>query len=341
MSRQDVSGSLDCGEMIDLRSDTQTRPSQAMREAMANAEVGDEQEREDPTVLELERARRRAARPGGGGLPPDRDDGEPDRAARSSASAAPSSSSRRRRTSWSPSSAAPRCTPGCRRAGCPATSAGSRPSRCARRCTRTASFHTPRTSIVAIENTHNNAGGTVWPLDELHAVVATARELGLRLHLDGARLLNAAVASGVPRAELGGAVRHRHALPLEGARLPARRADRRLARADARGARARSTASAARCARRGSSPRPGSTRSTTTSSGSPRITRARAGSPRRWAAPGVPIELERVQSNFVQIDVAALGLGEWEAIDRLRERGRRALADDAPGRAPRGHASRL
>src|SRR4051812_25327961 len=41
--------------MIDLRSDTQTKPTPAMREAMANAEVGDEQEREDPTVLELER----------------------------------------------------------------------------------------------------------------------------------------------------------------------------------------------------------------------------------------------------------------------------------------------
>ena len=42
-------------DVVDLRSDTQTRPSQAMRQAMANAEVGDEQEREDPTVLELER----------------------------------------------------------------------------------------------------------------------------------------------------------------------------------------------------------------------------------------------------------------------------------------------
>src|ERR1700719_2336517 len=42
--------------MIDLRSDTQTKPSSAMREAMASAEVGDEQKREDPTVLALERA---------------------------------------------------------------------------------------------------------------------------------------------------------------------------------------------------------------------------------------------------------------------------------------------
>src|SRR6476646_6533869 len=54
-SRRVVSPALDCGEMIDLRSDTQTKPSRAMREAMAAAEVGDEQEREDPTVLELER----------------------------------------------------------------------------------------------------------------------------------------------------------------------------------------------------------------------------------------------------------------------------------------------
>src|SRR4051794_859051 len=65
------------------------------------------------------------------------------------------------------------------------------------------SFHTPRTSVVAVENTHNNAGGTVWPFDELRAVVETARELELRLHLDGARLLNAAIASGVPAREQG------------------------------------------------------------------------------------------------------------------------------------------
>jgi len=64
------------------------------------------------------------------------------------------------------------------------------------------SFHTPRTSVVALENTHNNAGGTVWPVEELQAVVSTARELGLKLHLDGARLLNAAVATGVPARDL-------------------------------------------------------------------------------------------------------------------------------------------
>ncbi len=49
-----MSVSLDSGQMIELRSDTQTKPSPGMREAMARAEVGDEQEREDPTVSALE-----------------------------------------------------------------------------------------------------------------------------------------------------------------------------------------------------------------------------------------------------------------------------------------------
>ena len=65
-------------------------------------------------------------------------------------------------------------------------------------------FHIPRASVVAVENTHASAGGALWPLDELRAVAETARELGLAVHLDGARLANASVASGVPAAELGG-----------------------------------------------------------------------------------------------------------------------------------------
>jgi threonine aldolase len=58
-------------------------------------------------------------------------------------------------------------------------------------------------SIVVLEQTHRSAGGRVWPLEELDATIATARELGLAVHLDGARLLNAAVAAGIPAAEYG------------------------------------------------------------------------------------------------------------------------------------------
>jgi threonine aldolase len=55
-------------------------------------------------------------------------------------------------------------------------------------------------TLVAAENTHNAAGGTTWPLDLITAVTAAAHELGIRAHLDGARLWNAAAASGIPEA---------------------------------------------------------------------------------------------------------------------------------------------
>jgi threonine aldolase len=60
----------------------------------------------------------------------------------------------------------------------------------------------PRTTLVVVENTHNRAGGRVFPLPELRAVSARARERGLGVHLDGARLWNAAAASGSSLADL-------------------------------------------------------------------------------------------------------------------------------------------
>jgi threonine aldolase len=59
-----------------------------------------------------------------------------------------------------------------------------------------------RVSVVSLEDTHNNAGGRIWPLEELEDVVSTARELGLAVHLDGARLLNASVALGLEAATI-------------------------------------------------------------------------------------------------------------------------------------------
>jgi threonine aldolase len=60
--------------------------------------------------------------------------------------------------------------------------------------------HYAPTRIVAVENTHNRAGGRVFPLDQMKDVVQTARQHGLALHLDGARLWNAVVATGIPAA---------------------------------------------------------------------------------------------------------------------------------------------
>jgi len=63
---------------------------------------------------------------------------------------------------------------------------------------RAPSPHQPRTSVVCVENTHNTAGGRILRLVQLQAVEQVARERGARVHLDGARLPNAAVASGLP-----------------------------------------------------------------------------------------------------------------------------------------------
>ena len=59
----------------------------------------------------------------------------------------------------------------------------------------------PRTKVIALENTHNLAGGTVYPIDDIRAVRKVADEHGLKVHMDGARIFNASVASGVPVSE--------------------------------------------------------------------------------------------------------------------------------------------
>jgi threonine aldolase len=57
-------------------------------------------------------------------------------------------------------------------------------------------YYYPRTSLVAVENTHNRAGGRIFPVQDITALARRARELGLKVHLDGARLWNAEVATG-------------------------------------------------------------------------------------------------------------------------------------------------
>jgi len=61
---------------------------------------------------------------------------------------------------------------------------------------RPENVHFPRPTLLCLENTHNTAGGKVFPLEDFAAVAAEARELGLKVHLDGARLFNAQAATG-------------------------------------------------------------------------------------------------------------------------------------------------
>ena len=66
---------------------------------------------------------------------------------------------------------------------------------------RPGSEHNPRTAVVAIENTHNGAGGRVFPIEEARAVAKVCRDAGVAMHIDGARIFNAQVATGVPARE--------------------------------------------------------------------------------------------------------------------------------------------
>ena len=93
----------------------------------------------------------------------------------------------------------------------------------------------PRSRLVSVEQTTNLAGGHVWPLAQLREVVDVAKANGLRLHMDGARLMNAVVASRHPDHRVDGGLRHRLDRLLEGPRRADGRGAGGLAGADRRG----------------------------------------------------------------------------------------------------------
>ncbi len=180
---------------VDLRSDTVTTPTDEMRRAMAAAEVGDDCYREDPTVnrlqnLAAERLGYEAAlfvpsgtmanqiavkvltRPGGEVVC----DADCHLIHHESGATAMLSQVQLR--------------------GLPGRS-GVLDPQLVRAAVRPPDVFQPDTVLVSIENTHNAAGGTLWPLPEVEAVVAVAREAGIPVFCDGARLFNACVASGV------------------------------------------------------------------------------------------------------------------------------------------------
>jgi threonine aldolase len=181
--------------LIDLYSDTATRPTAAMRRAIAEAEVGDEQKGEDPTVNRLqamvaellgkeaalflpsgtmcnEIAIKVHTKPGEA-IIADRqahlfgsEQGGP--AFLSGVLVKPLDG---QRGIFTPEQVAEAIAPG--------------------------NWYVPRTSLLCAEQTHNFGGGAIWPLDRLQVVCEIAHAHGLATHLDGARLINAVVASGI------------------------------------------------------------------------------------------------------------------------------------------------
>ncbi len=188
--------------VIDLRSDTLTQPTPAMRAAIANAAVGDEQKREDPTVNELERrgaeflgqeeavflptatmanqiALQILGRPGDALLV------------------------ERHAHIMLSELGGPAAHSGLLTIGLEGTNGRFSPDQVVAEIRDRTSVHVAPTRVVTVENTHNSAGGRVWPLEEIDAIVATSREHDLAVHLDGARLVNAAIACGVDSAHIG------------------------------------------------------------------------------------------------------------------------------------------
>jgi threonine aldolase len=312
-----VEGSV-CG-VIDLRSDTVTQPTEGMRAAIGAAVVGDEQKREDPTVTALQDrvaallgheaaifvptatmanqiALKLHGRPGDVLLAEETSHVLVYEYGGAAAHAGLITRGLRGH--------AGRITP-------------EQIHEAARPSTKVAD---QRAAIVSLEDTHNNAGGRVWPLEEIEAVAGAAREHGLAVHLDGARLLNAAIAQGVAPSEIGShfdtvtlclskglgcplgallagsrdlmerAWRHKHlfggAMRQAGivAAAGVYALDHHVERLAEDHSRARALAEG-------------------------------------LAAADVPVDVERVETNFVQIDVEPLGANVGDALARLRAYG--------------------
>ena len=185
--------------MHNFYSDTQTLPTRAMRETVLTAEVGDEQSDADPTTIALcERVAERLGKERAVFMPSG--------------------------TMCNEIAIRVHCKPGdeviCERVSHIITAEGGGPAvfsqvmmhpldgvdgtitpEQVRSAVRPKSRYTPCSRLVSVEQTVNLAGGIVWPVEQLDAVGRTAKDLGLATHMDGARLLNAAVASGVAAAD--------------------------------------------------------------------------------------------------------------------------------------------
>jgi len=183
---------------VDLSSDTQTRPTPGMRQAIARAEVGDEQKREDPTVNRLQSM-------------------VAELLGREAALFLPTGSMCNLIAHFI------HCRPGDEtiiessnhpvhfEGGGPAvhsraslylidTATGIFTPQQLDTAIRPTDAHFPQSRLVCVENTANHRGGRIWSLDAVRSVTECARRHGLATHLDGARLLNAVVATGTPAA---------------------------------------------------------------------------------------------------------------------------------------------
>ena len=301
--------------VIDLRSDTATRPTEGMRRAIAEAAVGDEQKREDPSVSALqERTAALLGQEAAIFVPTATMANQIALKLHSHPGDVLVAEELSHVVIYEYGGAAAHA--GLVTLGLPGDRGRFTPEQVRRAAEPSTKVADQRAAVLSLENTHNASGGRVWPLGELDEVVSTARELDLRVHLDGARVLNAATALGVAPAEIsarfdtvtvclskglgcplgallagslelmerawrekhlfGGAMRQAGIVAAAGLYA----LDHHVERLADDHARARTLAEA-------------------------------------FDAAGLPVDLEQVETNFVQVDVAPLGLERVDALIRL------------------------
>lgn len=186
--------------MIDLRSDTVTQPTPEMRAAMAAAEVGDDVYGEDPTVRRLEeRAAEIFGKEAAIFVPTGTMGNQIAIRLHTQHGQEVICESRAHILDWEMAMLSAFS------GVMPRTVAGNRGILCweqIRAAIAPSIYYRAQTGLITVENTHNMAGGTVTPLPVLKEIWAGASESGLPVHLDGARIFNAAVASGTTVREL-------------------------------------------------------------------------------------------------------------------------------------------
>jgi len=184
---------------IDLRSDTVTRPTPAMRKAMAEAEVGDDVFGEDPTVNRLqERAaeflRKEAALFVPSGIMANQ------LAVRLLTHPGDEVIIEAQAHIFHYEAGAGGALSGIQFYPL-AGARGVLEADQVADAIRTDEYYLPPTRLICLENTHNRGGGTIYPIEKIKTIAKIARSRGVSMHLDGARIFNASVASGIPAAE--------------------------------------------------------------------------------------------------------------------------------------------
>jgi len=187
--------------IIDLRSDTFTKPSEAMRKAMASAEVGDDVFGEDPTVNRLQQKVASMLGKEAGLFVAS---GTMGNQVAINAHTQPGDEVilEAQAHIFYYEAGAPALLSGVQLRPVPGTRGILTPTQ-VEAAIRPSNVHFPPTRLICLENTHNRAGGAIFPIEGIREIRRVADEFGLSMHLDGARLWNASVATGIPLNEYG------------------------------------------------------------------------------------------------------------------------------------------